>query len=79
MLTLRFMKKLELRLKKEKIESLNVSEMKSIKAGIMNDSNLQPNDNTSTQLLGSRLFCTSNYEGSCRKSKSCKELICIPI
>lgn len=64
------MKKFELRLNKETVENLNVSELKSIKAGT--------DENTNLELFGSRLFCTSNYEGSCKKSKSCTAPVCIP-
>lgn len=68
------MKKFELRLKKEKVENLNVSELKKFKGGTANK--LQ--EEVSTELFGSRLFCTSNMAGSCRKSKSCSGWICIP-
>ncbi len=71
------MKKFELRLKKETLENLNVSEMKNTKAGMM-DSSMMDSSMMETELWGSRLFCTSNYEGSCKKSKSCRTLICIP-
>ncbi|WP_286438473.1 class I lanthipeptide [Bacteroides acidifaciens] len=64
------MKKFKLRLNKETVENLNVSELKNIKAGAVEDAYLE--------LFGSRLFCSSNYEGSCRKSKSCTAPICIP-
>ena len=69
------MKKFELRLKKETIENLNVSEMKNFKAGTP-----YPDEEVRTDidLFGSRLFCSSNMEGSCRKSKSCRALVCIP-
>ncbi|MCM1218342.1 MAG: hypothetical protein NC548_27970 [Lachnospiraceae bacterium] len=76
------MKKFELRLKKETLENLNVSEMKNTKAGMMDssmmDSSMMDSSMMETELWGSRLFCTSNYEGSCKKSKSCRTLICIP-
>lgn len=63
------MKKFKLRLNKETVENLNVSELKNIKAGTGGD----------VEYAGSRLLCTSNYEGSCRKSKSCTAPICIPL